>query len=88
LQCGITRYGRGHQDLLLFTNAASAKRENVTLKTSADQGKTWTVTETLHAGPSAYSTGLGLRDGSIAVLFECGEGSPYERIRFVRLPAI
>lgn len=83
---GITRYAHKHRDLLLFTNAASTKRENLTIKVSADQGKTWTAGRTLHRGPAAYSTVLGLRDGSVAVMYECGETSPYTRIRFVRFP--
>lgn len=82
---GITRYVHKQRDLLLFTNAASTKRENLTLKASSDQGRTWMKLKTLHAGPAAYSTVLGLRDGSVAVLFECGEISAYEWVRFVRL---
>jgi len=83
----IIRYQHKGHDLLLFSNAASStKRENLTLKSSADEGKTWTTLESLHLGPSAYSTLLALRDGSIAVLYECGETSPYSRIVFTRLP--
>jgi sialidase-1 len=83
---GITRYLHKKRDLLLFTNAASTKRENLTLKVSADQGKTWTTDRILHEGPSAYSTLVALRDGSVAVMYECGETSPYTRIRFERFP--
>ncbi len=82
----IARYRRGGRDLLLFTNAASAKRENLTIKLSADSGKTWSPGRALHPGPAAYSTVLALRDGSVAVLYECGETSPYERIAFARFP--
>lgn len=81
---GIARYLRKHRDLLLFTNAADTKRQNLTLKVSADQGKTWTPGRVLHSGPAAYSTVLGLRDGSVAALYECGETSPYTKIRFDR----
>jgi sialidase-1 len=83
----IVRYRHKRRDLLLFTNAASTKRENLTLRISKDQGKTWTVAQTLHAGPAAYSTVIALRDGSIAVLYECGETSPYSRITFTNLSA-
>jgi sialidase-1 len=82
---GFLHYRREHRDLLIFTNAASAKRENLTLKTSVDEGHTWITRQTLHAGPSAYSTLVALRDGSVGVLYECGETSPYSRIRFVSL---
>ncbi len=83
---GITRYLHKGRDVLLFTNAASTKRENLTIKVSADQGKTWTAGRMLHEGPAAYSTVLALRDGTVAVMYECGENSPYARIRFERLP--
>jgi sialidase-1 len=83
---GFTRYRHKQSDLLLFTNAASGKRENLQIKVSSDEGRTWTAGHTLHAGPAAYSTVLGLRDGSVAVMYECGETSPYSRIRFVRFP--
>jgi len=86
-QCnaGLARYRRRGRDLLLFTNAASTQRENLTIKASADGGRTWTSGRTIHAGPAAYSTVIPLRDGSIGVLYERGERSPYERITFVRL---
>lgn len=70
---------------LLFSNAASGKRENLTLKQSLDEGLTWTTVRLLYAGPSAYSTMVTLRDGSVGVMYEWGEGSPYERIEFQRV---
>ncbi len=82
---GLARYRHGGRDLLLFTNAASTRRENLTIKVSADGGRSWTKGRTIHAGPSAYSTVVPLRDGSIGVLYERGGQSPYERITFVRL---
>jgi sialidase-1 len=81
---GIVRYRRGRQDLVIFTNAASAKRENLTVKLSRDQGRTWPVSRTIHAGPAAYSTVIQLRDGTIAVLYERGEKNAAERITFAR----
>jgi len=79
---GIAR----HRDLLIFTNAASLKRENLTVKLSRDRGKTWSPGRAIHPGPAAYSSVIVLRDGSVAVLYECGESSPYERIAFARFP--
>jgi sialidase-1 len=78
---GIARAG----NLLIFTNAASTKRENLTLKVSTDWGKTWPESRVLHAGPAAYSTVIALSDRSLAVMYECGETSAYERIVFARL---
>ena len=83
---GIVRLRRGKRDLLLFTNAASEKRENLSIKLSADSGKTWTAKRVLHGAPAAYSTVIVLRDGSIAVMYECGETSAYEKIVFARFP--
>lgn len=81
---GITR----DRHRLLFTNAASSKRENLTIRLSTDWGKTWPGSRVLHAGPAAYSTVLVLRDGSIAVMYECGEKSAYETIVFARLRGV
>jgi len=81
---GICRYRHKHRELLLFSNAAGARRENLTLKMSADLGKTWNTVRKIHPGPAAYSTVITLRDGSVAVLYECGESTPYEVIRFER----
>jgi sialidase-1 len=58
------------------------------MKVSEDQGKTWNVNRVLHAGPAAYSTLVELRDGSVAVLYECGETSPYSKITFARFPLV
>ena len=74
--------GRGR---LLFSNPASARRERMTVRTSADDGVSWPVSRVVHEGPAAYSSLVVLPDGSIGVLFERGDRSPYERITFVRL---
>jgi len=82
---GIARYRRGARDLLVFTNAASTKRENLTVKLSSDGGRSWTAGRALHRGPAAYSTVIPLRDGAIGVLYERGERISIERITFARL---
>ena len=56
------------------------KRENLSLKISRDDGRTWPVTKTLHAGPSAYSDLAALPDGTILCLFEAGESIDCLRI--------
>lgn len=81
---GITRYRKGNKDVLIFTNAASEKRENLTVKISYDQGKTWPVARVVNAGPSSYSTVLKLSDGSIGILYERGKQYPAEQIVFAR----
>ncbi len=72
-------------DKLLLTIAAGANSENLTLKISEDNGASWYVYWVLHTGPSDHSTMVVLGDGGLAVLYECGEKSPYERIRFEHL---
>lgn len=81
---GITRYRRGGKDVLIFTNAASTRRESLTVKLSYNAGQRWPVGRVICAGPAAYSTVIPLRDGDIGVLYERGETNPYERITFAR----
>jgi sialidase-1 len=81
---GITHYRNGKTDVLLFTNAASTKRENLMVKASYDEGLTWSLERTINPGPSSYSTVIPLRDGSIGVLYERGDTYAAERITFAR----
>ncbi|HEY3379329.1 MAG TPA: sialidase family protein [Armatimonadota bacterium] len=81
---GLARYRHAGRDLVLFTNAASARRENLTIKLSRDGGRTWPDERTIHAGPAAYSTVIALHDGTIGVLYERGEKYAAERITFAR----
>jgi sialidase-1 len=88
-QGSILRYswpGNGGRSRILFSNPASTKRENLTLRVSYDEGATWQVSKVLHSGPSAYSCLAVLPDKSIACLFECGEKSAYEKISLARIP--
>ena len=71
---------------LYFSNPASLKRERLSIRFSDDDGKTWSAERVIHAGPAAYSCSTVLPDGSVAVLFECGDKGAYERIRLVTLP--
>jgi sialidase-1 len=81
---GITRTARGGKEVLIFTNAASARRENLTVKLSYDAGRTWPAAKTIHAGPAAYSTVIVLNDGTVAVLYERGGSYAAEKITFAR----
>jgi len=76
------RHARPH---LVFANPASTKRERLTVRVSEDDGATWPIARVVHDGPAAYSSLVALRDGSIGLLFERGDRSPYERITFTRL---
>jgi sialidase-1 len=46
------------------------KRENLSIKLSRDDGKTWPMNKTLEAGPSAYSDLGVLPDGTVLCLYE------------------
>jgi sialidase-1 len=50
--------------------AGRGVRENLSIKLSRDDGKTWPVNKTLDAGPSAYSDLAVLPDGTILCLYE------------------
>ena len=69
---------------VLFSNPASAKRENMTVRLSTDSAKTWTHALTLWPGPAAYSDLTLLANGEIACLYERGEKSPYETLTLAR----
>jgi sialidase-1 len=86
-QASILRYSTaGPQDRnrLLFSNAASSRRERLTVRVSYDEGASWPGAGVVYDGPSAYSTLTVLPDRSIGVLFERGDKSPYEKITFSR----
>lgn len=64
---------------ILFCNPDSRgkfgerKRENLTIKMSYDEGFTWPVTRTLHAGPGSYSDMTVDSKGNIYCLYENGQ---------------
>jgi sialidase-1 len=71
------------ENRLLFANAKSAeKRENLTVRLSYDEGKTWTEGKTIYAGPSAYSTLTVLENGDVGVLFEKDDYTENVFVRF------
>lgn len=69
---------------LLFSNPASKSRNKMTVRLSRDEGKTWSASRQLHAGPAAYSNLTVLSDNSIGIIYERGEKSAYEKITFAR----
>lgn len=87
-QASLRRYSwpaDGKPGILLFSNPASpTRRENLAVRLSRDEGKTWPQAWTLHIGPSAYSCLAVLADGRVACLYEAGRASPYERIVLAR----
>jgi sialidase-1 len=69
---------------VLFSNPASTKRENMTVRLSQDEGRTWPIARSLHTGPAAYSALVVLPDQTIGCLYERGDKSAYEKITFAR----
>ena len=70
----------GNPGLILFCNPASTgKRENLTLRSSADDGKTWSKSLVIQPAQAAYSHLAVLKDGTIAVAYETDD---YKRIAF------
>ncbi|SIQ99184.1 sialidase family protein [Maribacter ulvicola] len=56
---------------LLFSNAKMVKgRENMTVRISYDEGKTWSEGKTIYTGGSAYSSLTVLENGDIGLFFE------------------
>ncbi|HUH47698.1 MAG TPA: sialidase family protein [Arenibacter sp.] len=56
---------------LLFSNAKMKKgRENMTVRISYDEGKTWSEGKTIYSGSSAYSSLTILENGDIGLFFE------------------
>lgn len=83
-QASILRLGSDKR--IAFSNPASRRRENMTLRISHDDGKTWPEAIQLYPGPSAYSCLALLPSGELGCLYERGTRSPYERIVLSRVP--
>ena len=78
----LIRHPKG---LLLFSNPNSEReRKALTIRTSNDGGKTWSAGRLLDLRPCAYSCMTVLRDGSIGILYECGDKSNIETLTFAR----
>ncbi|MBN2292478.1 MAG: exo-alpha-sialidase [Pirellulales bacterium] len=78
---------RQSDGFILFVNPASEKQRNqLTVRLSRDNGKTWPFSRLSHAGPAAYSSINLLPDGDIGLLYEGGERHRYEKMFFVRFP--
>lgn len=80
----LTSTVTGDKNRLLFSNPASKERKNMTVRISYDEGRNWTASKTIHAGPAAYSCLTILADQTAGCLYECGEKGAYEKITFAR----
>jgi sialidase-1 len=87
-QASIRRFSwadGGGKSRILFSNPASDKvRENMTVRLSYDEGKTWPASKLLYKGPAAYSCLAVTPGGTILCLYERGTRSAYEKITLAR----
>ncbi len=80
-QSSIQRYSLQPSSRILYSGPGGPKRNNMTVRLSYDEGKTWPVAKVLYAGSAAYSDLVILPDGAIGCLYE---RDAYKRITFVR----
>lgn len=86
-QASIRRFSwpdGGQRSVILFANPASTKRERITVRASFDEGQIWSASRLVDPRPGAYSCLAVLPDGTIGILYEAGEKSPYENLVFAR----
>jgi len=72
-QASILRYtwtASDEKSRILFANPADKQRQNLTVRLSYDEGYSWPVAKTIHAGPAGYSCLAALPDGRIGLLYE------------------
>lgn len=84
--------GGAPTDTLVLSNCHAAGRYQMTISVSRDAGQSWTSDFVVWPMRAAYSDLCRLKDGSLAILYECGDGqfgtpNPNEKIRFMRIPA-
>ncbi len=73
----------GGKSRLLFANPAHERaRVNLTVRLSYDEGHTWTYSQVIERGASAYSDLVVTRAGEIGVLFERGNTGGLHFVRF------
>lgn len=71
---------------LLFSNPEhKTKRKNMSIRQSNDSGKTWKTVCRLSDSPAAYSDLLILDNGDVAIFYETGEETCYDKMVFTVL---
>jgi sialidase-1 len=79
---GSTLYHQNTRQLFYSGLANNSTRINVSLYISKDNGENWSFIKTIFQGPSAYSSMAILSDQSVGILFEGGDKTPYDSLRF------
>ena len=73
----------GSKPYRAHTMPGGGGRNDLAIRASYDEGKTWPVAKRLHKGGSAYSDLAVLPDGSICCLYEA---DGYKTITFAKFP--
>ena len=74
--------GDTEKSFLLWSAPKGPGRRDLVLRISGDQGASFPAETLVGSGPTAYSDLAALDDGSVAILWEGGEESLYEKITF------
>ncbi|HME56078.1 MAG TPA: sialidase family protein [Candidatus Lokiarchaeia archaeon] len=72
---------------IIFSNPDDTRRDNLVIRLSYDEGKTWTYSKPLWVGPAGYSDLAITKTMQICSLFECGStpcSNYYEHIAYAR----
>lgn len=87
--CAIERYtskaAGDDRDRIVWTGPKGPGRQNLVVRISEDEGRTFAVERSIASGPAAYSDLTILKDRSIGVLWERGAAHGYQFITFTRL---
>ncbi len=87
--CAIERYtlkaAGDDRDRIIWTGPRGPERQNLVVRVSDDEGKTFPVERLIAAGNAAYSDLTVLKDRSVGVLWERGAAHGYQFITFTRL---
>ena len=81
-QSSMHRYS-WQPNMILYSGPGGPGRENMTIRLSSDEGKSWPVSKVLERGSAAYSDLAVLPDGRIGCLYEVER---YKRIVFAGFP--
>ena len=77
----VTDPKTGKSYLIYSKNESPEGRENLAIRLSEDNGKTWLISKVLDPGTVSYSDIAVLPDNTILILYETGKGKPVYCIR-------
>ncbi|MEU5941894.1 sialidase family protein [Micromonospora sp. NPDC047548] len=87
LRFSATDAGDASDRILLSSPAHPVAREVMTVRSSFDEGRSWQRWDegkVFYWGPTAYSDLVRLDGDEAALMYEAGQASPYETIRYAR----